>query len=138
MTTIAWKGREVAADSLITCNGARDGYGTKIHRVGRVIVGGAGGRAVCMRFRDWVKDGMQGASPFTDQDGNGLLVAPGHKPLCFGSTGPFPVELPYYALGSGECWAMAAMALGASAQEAVEFAMQHDVGSGGEITVLRA
>jgi len=44
-----------------------------------------------------------------------------------------PCREAFAALGSGWEWAMAAMALGKTAREAVEFAMKYDVFTGGSV-----
>lgn len=137
MTTLAYRAGILAADSLVTCNGLRDGHVTKIVRIGKVLVGGSGSSAVCLRFREWVAAGLKGDSPFQDGDsGNGLVVSEAGV-VCWSGNGPVKINMPFYSLGSGYQVALGAMDQGASAEEAVRAAIRWDIGSGGEVTVLR-
>lgn len=137
MTTIAYRSGILAADSLMTCNGLRDDYRQKIFRVGKVLVGGSGSSATCLKFRDWVAAGMQGESPFSGSDGgNGIVVSEAGL-VCWGSSGPTPIiNSSFYSLGSGYEIALGAMDQGASAEEAVRAAIRWDTRSGGDVTVL--
>lgn len=137
MTTIAYRDGVLAADTLTTSNGNRDGYLCKVRRVGRVLVGFSGSIARGLKFEQWVRDGLQGDSPYRDTDsGNGIVVSEAGV-VCWSSAGPWPVTTNCYALGSGGEFAMGAMEFGASAAEAVAVAAKHNVDTGGEITVLR-
>jgi ATP-dependent protease HslVU (ClpYQ) peptidase subunit len=59
-----------------------------------------------------------------------VLMYEGNTPIDMGSDVPMSV-------GSGSCFALAAMKAGASAEEAVKVACELDVYSGGEITVVQ-
>lgn len=137
MTTIAYRDGCLAADSLTTSGGLRDGLNLKIRKIGPLLVAGAGASAICERFFDWVRKGMIGDSPWTGSDGgNSFIVAPNGSILVFGQSGPWKVEQPFYALGTGEHLALGAMAHGASAAEAVECAIRFDIYSGGPIRTI--
>jgi hypothetical protein len=136
VTTIAYRDGVLAADTLCTANGLRDDYATKIWRHGKVLIGGAGSRALCLKFRDWVVGGMEDDCPIQDNDdANGILVTPVGV-VCWSASGPWPVSSPFYALGSGYQVAMGAMQVGATAEQAVEAALRWDTGSGGEVHTL--
>lgn len=135
MTTIAYRDGVLAADTLATSNGLRDDYGTKVWRVGKVLVAAAGTRALCLKFREWVAAGMDGESPFAKGDGNGIVVSDAGI-VCWSENGCWPVGQPFYALGSGYQVAMGAMEMGATAEDAVRAAIKWDTSSGGEITAL--
>lgn len=136
MTTIAWDGTTLAADTLATANGLRDNRTIKIWRHGGALIGACGSQALCERFRTWAIAGMEGESPFEGaDDGNGLVVT-GEGVLCFGNTGCWRVSEPFYTLGSGYQLALGALAMGATAKQAVEVAAKYDTITGGEITVL--
>lgn len=136
MTTIAYRDGVLAADTLATSNDVRDDYGPKIWRVGRLLVGASGSRPLCLRFRDWVANGMGGESPFYgDNKGNGIVIAP-DSVVAWSESGSWPVAAPFYSLGSGYQLAMGAMEMGATAEQAVAASIKHDCLSGGEITVL--
>jgi hypothetical protein len=137
VTTIAYRNGILASDSLATSNGLRDSHTQKIHKIGPLLVAGAGISAICTRFVQWVKDGMKGDSPWQGQDGgNSFIVMPDEVILVFGENGPWKVERDFYALGSGEQVAIGAMAHGATAEEAVAHAITFDVYSGGPIRTL--
>lgn len=51
--------------------------------------------------------------------------------------GSYEIRPPYFALGSGQDYALGAMHHGASAEEAIAAAIQHDKGTNGGIMVLR-
>jgi hypothetical protein len=136
LTTIAWDGRTLAADTLTTCNGAFDGYGPKIHIERGVMVGGAGSSAIYERFRDWVRTGMVGDCPLQKDVGNMFVIPPVGHAVMWCDDGPFRIATEKWALGSGENYALGAMEMGATAEQAVRVAMKHDRHSGGEVTVL--
>lgn len=136
MTTVAFDGISLAADSLHTWNGCRDLHEPKAWRVRGLIVAGAGPTSLILRFRQWVAEGMEDESPlFDEEDGAGLVIPPTGPGACFGSKGAWPVRGPY-AIGSGEPFARAAMACGKTAEQAVRIAAQFDTSTGGLITVL--
>lgn len=137
MTTIAWDGKTLAADTLVTSNGFRTGYEAKSWREGRLLLGGAGSRTVSLQFRDWVRGGMKGACPLTKDIGNVFVIRPDGLGVMWCDDGPFIVGPEPWALGAGEHVALGAMEMGASARRAVKAAIKHHTGSGGEITVLK-
>lgn len=140
MTTIAYRDGVLAADTLRTSNGMRDGYQRKIHKCGRLLIAGAGSAAVCEQFRSWVLRGMVGPSPFEGKpdSGNGLVITPDGLAVIWGSSGPWQLkDVPFLALGTGEQIAMGAMAMGGSAEEAVRAAITLNISSGGEIQTVR-
>jgi len=138
LTTIAYRAGVLAADTLHTWNGTRDLYEPKAWRVGDKLVAASGSTSLIMRFREWVAAGMEGESPMhgVEKGGNGLVVT-ADGVTCFDIHGSWPVREEHYALGSGSDIATGAMAMGATAEEAVRAAIRFDTGSGGEITVLR-
>lgn len=137
MTTIAYRGGVLAADSLGTSGGYRDGHCVKIRKIGPLLIAGCGTSAICEQFVDWVKNGMNGDSPWTGKDaGNSLVVCPDDTMLVFGQNGPWRSYSDFYALGSGELLALGAMAHGATAHQAVEAAIRFDCHSGGPIRTL--
>ena len=142
MTTIAWDGASLAADTLITTGGHRDGYAPKIARIGDILVAAAGGTVHCQAFRRWI-DTREGPCPLIglseDERANGLIIPPTGPLTMWCSHGEWTFDPPggIYALGSGSEYALGAMSMGADARTAVEIAMRHDTTSGGEITVLR-
>lgn len=141
MTTIAWDGRTLAADTLATWNGSREGYVVKIARRGAVMAAAAGNAVICRRLMDWFRDGMRGAPPSAGDKAAGNwsslhIFTPGGQVVTWGPDGWEAVRASLYASGSGGDFALGAMTVGATAEEAVAAAILHDTGSGGDITVL--
>lgn len=136
MTTIAYRDGKLAGDSRATANGLIDNQTTKVWSHKGVLIAASGSQALCEKFRTWVVAGMDGESPFEGaDDGNGLVVSMAGV-VCFGNTGSWPISEPFYTLGSGYQLALGALAMGASAEEAVEIASRFDTMTGGKITVL--
>lgn len=138
MTTVAYRDGVLAADTLFTANGMRDHYSAKAWRIGRVLAAATGNSARIARFRAWAAGGLKGPSPYEDASdgGNGLVVAPGQPLLLAGSAGLTPIHAEFYAIGSGEDFALGAMEMGATAHEAVVVAARRDTATGGAIIVL--
>lgn len=139
MTTIAYKKGVLAADTLWSAESVSDDYGPKIWRQGRILVGAVGCRSTGLKFRDWIRSGLKGEHPYHGEPvGNGMLVLPDHQLVCWSSRGPWRItRAPFYAIGSGEQFALAAMEMGASAEQAVLVAMKFDLHTGGEVNALR-
>ncbi|UTC28589.1 hypothetical protein MARCHEWKA_00760 [Brevundimonas phage vB_BpoS-Marchewka] len=137
MTTIAFKDGVLAADSLVTSGGQRDGFSQKIWRHRRVLIGGAGCTAICHRFCEWVRGGMRGKCPVEgSNNANGFVITPDGTMVVWGSQGPWVNTTGVVAFGSGGDLAMGAMLAGASAVEAVAAAIKLDIHSGGPIRSL--
>jgi hypothetical protein len=140
MTTIAWRGNTLAADTLATFSSHRDGYITKIAKRRQYLASGSGSAAGCIRFLDWFRRGMVGAAPDMGTKENyayGRIYCPNGLILCLSIDGWEHVRSEYYACGTGADYCYGAMAMGASAEEAVRAALKFETLSGGEITVLR-
>lgn len=141
MTVIAWDGVTLAADK-------RADYGgmictvTKIHRVGNLLVGGAGDLPFVLAMIEWVRNGRRVDEFPSDQRGKDdwqplLVIEPDGAPLLYERT-PYPVryEQQCIAIGSGREFARAAMHLGKSAREAVQCACDLSSGCGNGIDTL--
>lgn len=143
MTTIAFDGTTLAADSLCHAGGMRLGAVTKLWRMpdGRLFAG-CGDTAIVELVRQWLENGQDPARRPTilhEQGFNGLLITPAQPrqnrtpPLIHQldeHLAPMDIASPFYALGSGREYAVAAMAAGASAAAAVDIAIRFDVYSG--------
>ena len=138
MTTIAYRDGVIAGDSLVSEQGLIVGTMTKVGKRGPILFGCAGDAAFAKAFLDWIAGGMQGDCPQTPrEDAQGIIAYDGHI-LSFMSHGIDRMKADYYAIGSGQRAALGAMAVGATAEEAVRAVVKTDCYSGGEITVLRA
>lgn len=144
MTTVAYRNGILAADSR-AYSGDRTpvGWKAKAHRASNGILYAVSSTCVGADalLRDWIEadcprpanDDLKPES-FTlllvKPDG-GVFFANGNLAL----SGPLTDD--FFAIGSGEQYALGAMAMGASAEEAVAVACRLDPWSGGDITVLK-
>lgn len=141
MTCIAWDGRSLAADRLF-CFGSMRNEGTKIHRIGDLLVGGSGETDFIGAMLEWVRGGRDPAafpeSQRSKDDYQPLLVIEADGTPALYERTPFPVryEQRHVAIGSGREYARAAMHLGCSAEEAVKVAIALDPGCGYGVDVL--
>lgn len=140
MTTVAYRDGVLAADTLLTWGSNRDGFGVKIARRGPVLAGASGCVSRAQAFVDWFKAGMTGKEPDMgdkEDPAFGYIITPDDRFLMLGPHGWEVSRDEYLSFGSGGDFASGAMAMGATAEEAVIVAIKHDTKSGGEITVLR-
>lgn len=145
MTTIAYRDGVLAADTGSSAGWYREGLFPKIVKNGPILGGASGGAAIAQRFCDWITGGCVGLPDMGDPKGGdghqavGYLFTPDGIVIRFDpGLPPMATRVPYYAQGSGGLLALGAMAHGATAEEAVRVAMRHDIGSFGDVTVLRA
>lgn len=146
MTTIAYKDGQMAADRQLTYQGAikLNNVKPKIARdANGVLYGVCGSHSMCCALVEAVQKQAQTEGVVTipvpqkgDEfeiliaypDGRLRRLVPGGEEIYD--------DMPYFAIGAGLEVAMGAMYAGASAQLAIEAAVVHSVGTGGEIDVL--
>lgn len=98
------------------------------------LYGGSGDYSEVRAVLDWLSCG--GAKPESLKQFSALLIAQdGQAYRLEERLVPLPMAAPH-ACGSGRDFAIAAMALGQTARQAVELAMQFDPWTGGEIMTL--
>jgi len=142
MTVIAWDGKTLAADKRAVASGLISTT-TKIRRIGDLLVGIAGNLSAGMEMLEWIENGREREKyPAVQQNDDrscGCLVIDGGRILKYES-GPIPLvfEQPFFAMGSGRDFAVAAMHCGKSAREAVEIASLYENGCGNGVDVLEA
>lgn len=117
--------------------GLTKGTVTKIFRIGSELVGIAGSASAGMEVIDWYK---RGALPEDypeynrgDQDGTASLLvirADGTAWKYESTPHPFQLEGEFIAVGCGDESAMVAMAMGASARDAVELVIKFNSACG--------
>ena len=106
----------------------------KIFRVNGMLVGVAGQLGDAIKFRNWLKNG--GDRPVITEKFSAIVVK-NKKVLQYDAClEPMKTE-GYAAVGSGACFAIAAMDCGKSAKEALEIARKRDSGTGGRIRMMR-
>lgn len=143
MSTIAWDGKTLAADTLVNCDGGRCGHTSKIYRWMRgdgveMVVAGAGELAQLAALCQWLENPEMEKPSVEKMEAIALTLVKGKiisTQLYDHSLVPFLMRGPT-ALGSGWQWAMAAMDHGKSATQAVEYAITRDVCTGGEIETI--
>lgn len=137
MTTIAWDGKTLAADTQWTCAYVQQHSTPKIHTANGIAWGAAGDAGSALLFDEWMRDGRpDDKKPYFDKDLFVAIVVENGKAFRYEyALIPIPAGRPA-ATGSGGEIAMGAMMAGATAQRAVEIAIALDMGCGGEITVL--
>lgn len=136
MTTIAFDGETLAADSQVTC-AYIELCGTKIRRMNGTLCGAAGAAQDAELFFIWVKAGMPKEKPDLDKDDFCALLVSKGKVIYFdnkliGIKSDCPA-----AVGSGSRYAVAAMHCGKTAKEAVKVAARFDPFTGGRIRTLK-
>lgn len=151
MTTIAVDSNLVmASDSQGTIGDRRVQEPlTKIFNVKNHIVGIAGRYSEAMVFISALEDALEREelqrSTFIPIEGafieemegfNALVITPKGEVLEYEGSRLYTVAKPPVAIGSGDKYAVAAMACGKSAEEAVEIAIKFDVYSGGDVVSM--
>jgi len=134
MTTIAWTGEEVAADTRGTVGQLVQQSPTiKLIKRKGVIYCLTGDFAQCLAVVDWLSSGadIEEAPAFIDEPGFDILAIENSVTgnIFSNSYHPYPVEPPV-TLGTGHEIALGAIMAGATAYEAVEYACRLDMNSG--------
>lgn len=133
MTTICWDGKTLAADSQ-----AHTTFKSRIRKLYRLpdgaIFGAAGLVQEALAVLAWLEGGEK---PGDLENFEGLIVTEAGASVIGMRLMREPVLEPFYAIGSGAHFALAAMALGASAVEAVRIASRFDPGTGGRVESMR-
>lgn len=139
MTTIAWDGKTLAADTQATSSGMPYKV-LKLFRLddGSIFAGSGDYGQVCA-VKAWLENADMKADKPTTDDFAGLIVTPTCEAFRLEEALiRIPVGEPFHAIGSGRDFAMAAMHCGRTAREAVEIAALYDVFTGGEVMALDA
>jgi 20S proteasome alpha/beta subunit len=142
MTVIAWDGKTLAADKM-SVSGGYSATVTKIRKIRGHLVGGSGNAPDVREHMAWFADG---ADPKTfperlrdDSYRSFLLVITPERQIHVYETGALPMvqDDPYYAIGSGRDFALAAMHLGFSATRGVEVANHLSSSCGRGVDILQ-
>lgn len=146
MTTIAYRDGILAADSLVSGEMVRWGSMTKLTKAPSGWIGAACGDAgAASEFAWWMENLLPSDNygtpvfsvPELKDPVDGLLITDKGKIWCWtGRPRFFHLEADFTAIGSGSKIAMGAMAMGATAEQALAVAAQFDVYTGGKIETL--
>lgn len=137
MTTIAFDGKTLAADSLVTYDGMRVGKSEKIVKVIGGMLGSAGNSEDVTAAEAWFNAGRPEQRPILTSYIGIFIPDDGSVPQEYNERlvqMALPTNSPWVA-GTGKCFAMAAMLAGKTAPEAVEIAIKLDIYSGGPVRV---
>lgn len=143
MTTIAYFQGKMAADTQMTIGNCAM-QTEKIYGIpGLGVIGVAGAGSIMSRVLEWWANGCEGEAPkLSEEERNreltcgALLVTEDGVFILEDGIYPNVVKQDYVAIGSGSDFAMAAMAMGKSAEEAIREAMRHDIYTGGTVDVI--
>lgn len=142
MSVIAWDGKSLASDKRALSSGMIR-VTTKISRTGSMLVGYVGAADVGEEMRAWHADGaVPGDFPSSARDKDGpatLVVVREDGSIWLYERGPYPIRHDagqQFAAGSGRDFALMAMHLGKTAEEAVELASMFESGCGNGVDVL--
>lgn len=137
MTTIAWDGRTLAGDR----RGNAAGMAYEVCKLRRTsdghLLGFSGDIGVGMLMLDWLdRGGPRPHQQDSDRWATVLEIEPDGACWCHGRDARWRIEQPFFAIGSGRDFALAAMALGRTAAEAVDLAARFDTGTGNGVDAL--
>ena len=142
MTTIAVRDGILAVDSLcVNGNGGRRGFFEKACVYGGNIYAGCGAAQSVLEFFEWAaageKPGYQFATKADDFAGIIVRWVDGRPQVWTVENGlkAWEVRMPFTARGAGAEYAIGAMAMGASAADAVQIAATFDLNTGGPIRI---
>lgn len=98
------------------------------------LFGAAGSVQEILAVLEWLRGGEK---PTGLQDFAGMVVGPAGGAILGVRLMREPIAEPFYAVGSGNHFAIAAMACGKTAPEAVRLAARFDSGTGGRVQSMR-
>ena len=155
MTVIAWKDGVLASDGVVNYNGVRIGEVSKIikplnkYKGSEYLLALSGDLNAVNNFATWILNDNRGALPtiLSAMDGRSaevgfdcIIVAKDYPGVCFWYDiycVEQRIKSEIAAIGGGSEFAIGAMAAGASAEEAVKIACEHNIYCGGEIQTLQ-
>lgn len=142
MTVVCWDGATLASDRQLTVDGELKGLTRKIARSRNgTICGASGDAALCNKAIEWVLGGMKQdrrPSAGNGEDVDLIVVLPNGNALLALDNALTMEPLPrkQWAIGSGAQLALGAMAMGATAERAVQVASSLSVNCGGGVDIL--
>ncbi len=139
MTIICVRDGIMAADSGTFVGDLRTTQSRKINRAPDGTLGAAAGiTADCLRFQAWIAGGFaEGAFNPVEADFAALILTPDGQVFDYQYGTRIPSTFGYAALGGPWPFAQGAMAAGASAERAVELAIEFCNGCAGPVQVER-
>jgi ATP-dependent protease HslVU (ClpYQ) peptidase subunit len=140
VTTLVYRDGILAADTQISYSGTRiPGHAAKIHRLPDGSLYGFTGSLETgeLMRRALLNPDPENRPDLKTESYEGFCLTDSGKMLFFEDRGWIPLKLPYIAMGSGKDYAYGALAVGATAIEAVKASMKLDPGTGGKCRHLK-
>ena len=138
MTTVAWDGTWLAADSQEQDHCIEPYSSQKLFRVKNTLVGLAGDRAESLRFLKWIERGeIEDEGPKALHGFYALVIRPSGRAFEYTKSLMPLACAKRTAIGSGRGPALGALLAGATAVEAVRIARRLDPYTGGRIRKLK-
>ncbi len=123
MTTVVVTREAMVADTFFS-DGSRS---QKILRGNRCLVGYSGDAYAGVLMATWVLDGMRGPSPLGKKTSVSVLLLRTDRMFQMDGRGILlPLDSEFFAIGSGADYAIGALEMGATPEEAIEVAARHD------------
>lgn len=138
MTTIAWDGKILAADGMLTSGDeAQSRTWEKILELESGWIASAGNFDINRHLQQWIANGMQVPAPKIE--GRAIFVPKkrGRAIMIYSELYDMRSRGEKMAIGSGDAYAVAAMAAGCNAISAVRIAIKFDTKSGGKVRWVR-
>lgn len=141
MTTVAFRDGIMAADTQITAGDTKEGFIRKVWRADEYLVGFSGDADVAQKIR-WKMDENEidpldyrfGLETWPDDEMMFYIFDGSQLWQIYQKGAAFYCDAPFFAMGSGSNYALGAMAMGATARQAVAVAARFDVYTGGRVT----
>lgn len=130
MTVIAWDGKSICADKQSTCEGMRRTTTKLVTLEDGTVLGAVGNTSTCHLLRDWYISGAKTEDFPKEWEADLIVVKNGECFVYEKHSIPIKIEDPFIAFGSGKELALGAMAMGATARQAVEVAIRFCTGCG--------
>lgn len=133
ITTIAYDGKTLAADTQGNASFILKGH--KLHRLANgSLFGAAGSLQETLAVLGWLNGGEK---PTDLENFEGLIIEASGASVLGERLIRVPSLEPFYAIGSGSHFALAAMACGCTAVEAVRIAARFDPYTGGRVESMK-
>lgn len=137
MTTVAWDGQVLAADTLAS-GGAFNRHIEKVHCIKPgIYFAGAGDAQDALAVADWLSNPKK-EKPELEDNFVGILVESGKCYRLESKLIKMPVKEKHHSVGSGASFAIVAMYLGQGAIEAIQTASIFDERTGFNTTFINA
>lgn len=138
MTTIAWRDGVLAADSRATGDGGILNVRKMFNLPDGRVIACCGELSSAMEFVEAIRKGT--VEKFRAKGSFDAMVMLPSGSLVIYEKGrvAIPVQEKFYAMGSGGMVALGAMAMGASAEQAVKIAARYDCYTGGKVLAVKA